>query len=42
MQEKTKNINNNQDKLEKPKKEKGDKRESCKFLFDMIGRVFSK
>lgn len=42
MQEKTKNIKNNKDKPESPKKRKVDKKEGCNFLFEMIGRVFSK
>jgi hypothetical protein len=42
MQDKTTNIKKIKDKLENTKKEKEEKKESCKFLFDMIGRVFSK
>ena len=40
MEEKTKNIKDSKDKPKRPKKE--DEKESFKFLFDMIGRVFSK
>lgn len=40
MQEKTKNIKGSKDRPKRPKKE--EEKESCKFLFDMIGRVFSK
>lgn len=42
MKEKTKNIKDNKGKPENTKKEKDKKNESSKFLFDMIGRVFSK
>ena len=45
MQDWIKNIKNNKDKSENLKQENDNKKkekESCRFLFDMIGRVFSK
>lgn len=42
MQEKIKEVKKNTTKLEKAKDIKPEKKESCRFLFDMIGRLFSR
>ena len=42
MKERPKDVNENKDNHENSKQIKDKKKESCRFLFDMIGRVFSK
>lgn len=44
MQGWVKNVKRNKNKPEnlKQEKDKKDEKESCRFLFDMIGRLFSK